>query len=111
MKKFSDFARPKVHPMLEKFGVTSVESLSESEFSELCADIATSVDEASASDVVNEEEIKDEKSFRQYAEKMLKKAHGEDYDADKAKEMIDGILSKVDGDFDKAVGMLQSSMD
>lgn len=44
---------------------------------------------------VNEgnESIKDEKSFREYAEAKLKEIHGDDYDEAKAKEMIDGILS------------------
>ena len=43
---------------------------------------------------VNEanETIKDEKSFREYAEAKLKEIHGEDYDEAKAKETIDGIL-------------------
>lgn len=42
---------------------------------------------------VNEAEIKDEKEFREYAEKKLKEVHKDDYDEDKAKEMIDGILN------------------
>lgn len=41
---------------------------------------------------VNEAEIKDEKTFREYAEKKLKEIHGDDYDEAKAKDMIDGIL-------------------
>ena len=42
--------------------------------------------------IVNEAEIKDEKAFREYAEKKLKEVHEDDYDEAKAKEMIDGIL-------------------
>ena len=41
---------------------------------------------------VNEAEIKDEAAFREYAEKKLKEVHEDDYDEEKAKEMIDGIL-------------------
>ena len=39
------------------------------------------------------ETIKDEKSFREYAEAKLKEIHGDDYNEAEAKEMIDGILS------------------
>lgn len=39
------------------------------------------------------ESIKDEKSFREYAEAKLKEIYGDDYNEDKAKETIDGILS------------------
>lgn len=41
---------------------------------------------------LNEAEIKDEKAFREYAEAKLKEAFGDDYDEDKANDMIDGIL-------------------
>jgi hypothetical protein len=41
---------------------------------------------------LNEAEIKDEKAFREYAETKLKEVFGDDYDENKAKDMIDGIL-------------------
>lgn len=59
---------------------------------------------------VNEAEINNEEEFRAYAEEVLKKAHGEDYDEAKAKEAIDGILAKADGDFGAAIGMLTSGL-
>ena len=59
---------------------------------------------------VNEAEINNEEEFRAYAEVVLKKAHGEDYDEAKAKEAIDGILAKADGDFGAAIGMLTSGL-
>lgn len=59
---------------------------------------------------INEEDIKTEEQFREYATEVLKKAHGEEYDEAKAKETIDGIVAKVDGDFGAAVGMLTSSL-
>lgn len=60
---------------------------------------------------LNEGEIKDEKAFREYAEKKLKEEHKEDYDEKKAKETIDGILADnkelVDkGDWGALVGIL-----
>lgn len=59
---------------------------------------------------VNESEVNSEEEFREYAETVLKKAFGDEYDEAKAKDVVDGILGKVDGDFGKAVGILQSSL-
>jgi hypothetical protein len=59
---------------------------------------------------VNEAEVKTEAEFKEYAEKVLKKAHKDDYDEAKAKKTIDGILKKSDGDLGAAVGMLTSGL-
>ena len=64
---------------------------------------------------INEGEIKDEKEFREYANSKLKEAFGDDYDEDKAKEMVDGILEDnkelVDkGDWGALVGVLNKGM-
>ena len=66
---------------------------------------------------VNEanETIKDEKSFREYAEAKLKEVHGEDYDEAEAKKTIDGILEDnkelVDkGDWGALVGVLNKGV-
>lgn len=65
--------------------------------------------------VESEETIKDEKSFREYAEAKLKEIHGEDYNEEEAKEMIDGILSDYaedveNGDWGKLVGVLNKGV-
>lgn len=70
------------------------------------ADLAEYIEES----VINESEINSDEEFKEYAETVLQKAFGEDYDEAKAKEVIDGILSKVDGDYGAAVGMLTSSL-
>ena len=59
---------------------------------------------------VNEAEIKSDEEFTEYANTVLQKAFGEDFDEAKAKEAIDGILSKSDGDYGTAVGILTSSL-
>ena len=66
---------------------------------------------------VNEanETIKDEKSFREYAEAKMKEIHGEDYDEAKAKETIDGILEDnkelvEKGDWGALVGVLNKGV-
>ena len=61
------------------------------------------------------ETIKDEKSFREYAEAKLKEIFGDEYDEAKAKEMIDGILTDnkelVDaGDWGALVGVLNKGV-
>jgi hypothetical protein len=61
--------------------------------------------------VVNEKDVTDEKSFREYAESVLKKAHPDDYDEKIANKVIDGIASKVkDNDWGAAVGRLTSGL-
>lgn len=59
---------------------------------------------------IYEADIKSDSDFKEYAETVLKKAFGKKYDADKAKETIDGILSKSKGDYGAAVGMLTSGL-
>ena len=66
---------------------------------------------------VNEanETVKDEKSFREYAEAKLKEVHGEEYDEAKAKETIDGILEDnkelvEKGDWGALVGFLNKGV-
>jgi chromosome segregation ATPase len=61
-----------------------------------------------------EESIKDEKSFRDYAENKFKEVFGDDLDEDQMNETIDGILADykddVDaGDWGKLVGVLNKS--
>ena len=41
-----------------------------------------------------QDEVTDEKSFREYAEGVLKKAHGDDYDEKIGNKVIDGIIGK-----------------
>lgn len=66
---------------------------------------------------VNEgnESIKDEKSFREYAEAKLKEVHGDDYNEDEAKKTIDGILNDnkelvEKGDWGALVGILNKGV-
>lgn len=65
---------------------------------------------------VNEgtESIKDEESFREYAEKKFKEVFGDELDEKQMKDTIDGILkdNKEDvdkGDWGKLVGVLNKS--
>lgn len=65
---------------------------------------------------VNEgaESIKDENSFREYAEKKFKEVFGDELDEKQMKDTIDGIIkdNKEDvdkGDWGKLVGVLNKS--
>lgn len=61
--------------------------------------------------ILDEADVKDEKSFREYAMAVLKKMHGDDFDEKKAKETIDGMIAdkKDDEDWGILVGKLQKS--
>jgi hypothetical protein len=59
---------------------------------------------------MSEAEINSEEEFTEYATEVLKKAFGAEYDEAKAKETIDGILAKAEGDFGAAIGMLTSGL-
>ena len=61
-----------------------------------------------------EETIKDEKSFRDYAENKFKEVFGDKLDTDKMKKIIDGIIEdskdEIDnGDWGAVVGKLNKS--
>ena len=60
---------------------------------------------------LNEADIKSEKDFKEYAETVLRKAHGDDYDQKIADKVISGIAKDVKGDdWGAAVGKLTSSL-
>ena len=61
-------------------------------------------------DEISEAEVTSDDDFRDFAEATLKKAFGDDYDEEKAKKTIDGIIQKNDGDYGAMVGTLQSSI-
>ena len=75
-------------------------------------DIATEYEGffSSIKESVNEAEIKSDDEFKEYAYSVLKKAFGEEFDQAKADDVVNGILSKSDGDYGKAAGILQSSL-
>ena len=59
---------------------------------------------------VNEAEIKDDESFKEYVKATYSKAFGEDYDEEKATKAAEGMLKKADGDYGAAVGMVKASL-
>jgi hypothetical protein len=63
---------------------------------------------------VNEADVKDEKSFREYAESVLRKAHPKDYDEKIANKVMDDIIADVkkkgDDDWGAAIGRLTSGL-
>ena len=60
--------------------------------------------------VTEEAEVNSDEEFMEYAMTVLKKAFGDKFDESKAKETAEGILSKVDGDYGAAIGMLTSGL-
>jgi hypothetical protein len=59
---------------------------------------------------LEEAEIKSDKEFIEYSKQVLKAAHGDKYDDEKAMKTAQGILDKSDGDYGAAVGMLTSGL-
>ena len=66
--------------------------------------------EETTEEATNEAEVKSDEDFKEYAFTVLKKAFGEDFDEEKAQEVVDGLLSKHGEDYGTAVGALQASM-
>ena len=59
---------------------------------------------------LDEAEVKSDEDFIEMTTTIYKKAFGDKYDEEKAKEAAEGMLKKADGDYGAAVGMLQSSV-
>lgn len=59
---------------------------------------------------INEEDITSDEQFKEYAEAVLKKAFGDEYDEAKAQEVVDGLTSKYSGDYGAMIGALTSSL-
>ena len=92
---------------LKEYGVTSPIELNETQKNEFFDYLKTlNVDKKS----VNEAEIKDEKGFRDYAETILKKAHGDDYDEKIGEKVISDLIKdkKDDEDWGTVIGRLTS---
>ena len=66
---------------------------------------------AKAKEKAGQDEVTDEKSFREYALSVLKKAHPKDFDQDIADKVIDGLVDKVeDNDWGAAIGRPTSGL-
>jgi len=59
---------------------------------------------------MEEAEVSSDEEFMEYAKSVLKAAHGDEYDEDKATKTAEGILKKADGDYGAAIGMLTSGL-
>ena len=72
---------------------------------------ATAKDAEKDAKKAGQDEVTDEKSFREYAEGVLKKAHGDKYDQKIADKVIAGISKDVKGDdWGAAVGKITSGL-
>ena len=60
--------------------------------------------------IITEAEVTSDEEFKEYAFSVLKKAFGDDFDEDKATEVVDGLISKNSGDYGAMVGALKSSL-
>jgi hypothetical protein len=94
---------------LKQFGVTSPIELNEEQSAEFF-DYIKSISVVNEGKV-NEADIKNEKDFKEYAETLLKKAHGDKFDQKIADKVIAGISKDVKGDdWGAAVGKITSGL-
>ena len=70
------------------------------------ADCVCETEESDEDEEVSEANITSDKQFQEYAMTILKKAHGDDFDEEKAQKAIDGLKSKFSGDYGAMVGAL-----
>tara|TARA_R110002074_G_C12238909_1_gene639032 strand:- start:236 stop:715 length:480 start_codon:yes stop_codon:yes gene_type:complete len=70
------------------------------------ADCVCETEESDEDEEVSEAEITTDDQFQEYAMTILKKAHGDDFDEEKAQKAIDGLKSKFSGDYGAMVGAL-----
>lgn len=100
--------------LLQKYGATSPADLSDEKKKEFFDEInkgwdgsVTKAGEESLKESLNEAEINSDAEFKEYATKVLKQMHGNDYDEAKGNDVIDGLLSKKKGnDYGALIGML-----
>lgn len=93
--------------LLKKFDVTSPAELSESQKESFVSELFNV--KASGSEM-NEADIKSDEDFKEYVNTILKQQHPDDFDAEKAKEVADGLLAKKKGnDYGALIGMLNKS--
>jgi hypothetical protein len=96
---------------LKEFGVDSPIDLNEEQSKEFYEYLKTL---SSGKMPLNEADVKDEKTFREYAEAVLRKAHKKDYDEKIANKLMDDIAADVkkkgDNDWGSAIGRLTSGL-
>jgi len=105
--------------LLAEYGVTDLNELDEEQRnsffsrlrgSEINEDVNYMIDRLEEAFSINEADVKSDEEFKEYAFSVLKKAFGSEFDEAKAQETVDGILSKADGDYGAAIGMLTSGL-
>ena len=93
----------------ESTEITEAKVKKEEEEAEKDMEDADDMDEAYKKKM-SEEEISSDKEFMEYSKAILKAAHGDKYDEEKAMETAKGILDKAKGDYGTAVGMLTGGL-
>lgn len=69
-----------------------------------------SSDDSEEDEEMTEAEVSSDEEFMTYAKQVLKAAHGDKYDEEKAMKTAKGILDKAKGDYGSAIGMLTSGL-
>jgi hypothetical protein len=101
--------------LLEKYRVVHESELSESEFVSFLNELRQKWSilaerKSTMFDSLDESKITSEEEFKSYAEKVLKKAHGDNYDQDIVDDLVSGLMKKYKGDYGAMVGALQAGL-
>jgi hypothetical protein len=84
--------------------------LEEDEVEEEATEEATEEVTEEETEEVTEGEVTSDEEFKEYAFAVLGKAFGDDFDEEKAQEVVDGLLSKHGEEYGAAIGALTSSL-
>jgi len=90
----------------EEVVIDTEETTDTEETPEVAEEEVEETEESDEEEEVAEAEITSDDQFQEYAIEVLKKAHGDDFDEEKAQKAIDGLKSKYSGDYGAMVGAL-----
>lgn len=105
--KYAEFFKSK----LQEYGVSTPNELSEEKKAKFFEELNSWTGDKKVNEGnINEEDIKDEASFKEYVYAMYKKAFGDKFDEKKADDIITGLMKKHKGDWGAMVGAAQAGL-
>jgi len=94
---------------LQEYGVSTPAELDEEKRAKFYNEINTWEGDG-VSEALNEADVKDKESFKEYVYALYKKAFGDEFDASKADKVINGLISKHKDDWGAMVGAASSTL-
>lgn len=104
--QYAEFFKSK----LEEYGVSSPAELAEEKRAKFFEEVNKWTGKKVNEEVVNEADVKDEASFKEYVYSLYKKAFKDKFDEKKANEVVAGLMKKHKNDWGAMIGAAQSSL-